>query len=378
MIKGIQPLSDLAAHKTGSIKSKSTAQTLKNSSSPQSVLPRSPAAAAPSDKLSSSIVSFARFFSLPLKPSLLADIRRSVFQLPLTSAFQDASADVKNTAGVKNAAAFQNDQIVKALADIKTVNDVKMREADSVLTARALAAAAAESKGIELNPKGLESYAYALDPYSRRQDGERKKHDKEQNQQETELNIKKVSDINIDKENEKTAERDKFMLTAENFKNLFLEDARQNPAAEILNTLPGKNGQRWIVLPFDFSEGEREYRVSMRILLSNDKMSDNAACMALDIFSYNRETEDEKSRFLFLFESANDKPARISVYLPKDFLSSQNKNKIPENDLSKYKKELSQSFNIPPERINIKFYDEPFPFESGFGNDSIISVNEEA
>ncbi len=33
----------------------------------------------PADKISSSIISFARFFSLPLKPELMAAIRRQVF-----------------------------------------------------------------------------------------------------------------------------------------------------------------------------------------------------------------------------------------------------------------------------------------------------------
>ena len=386
MIKGIKPLSDFSAQKTNEVKSKPSAQSSADSAPAKTVLTRASSAAVhglPLNKLSSSIVSFARFFSLPLKPSLLAEIRRSAFQLTFTSAFQDTSADVKNTAGVKNAAAFQNDQSAKLLADAKTINDTKTRDADNILTARALAAAAAESKGTELNPKGLESYAYVIDPYSRRQDEERKKRDQEKNWQELELNGKKSKKSGANDsihENKKIFESDKsgFSLTSENLKNLFLEGAQQNPAAEILNTLPGKNGQRWIVLPFDFSQGEREYRVSMRILLNNEKMSDNAVCMALDIFSYNRETEDNESRFLFLFESANDKPVRISVYLPQDFLSPQNKNKISENDLSKYKQELSQSFNIPPELIKIKFYDEPFPFESGFNSDSIISVNEEA
>ncbi|MCL2276956.1 MAG: hypothetical protein FWC21_03570 [Treponema sp.] len=369
MIKGIQPLSDLPARKTDTIKQKSSVQAPEGSAQLKNILRHSPAAASlPQNKLSSAIFSFARFFSLPLKPSLLADIRRSALQLPPASVFNEAASSVKT-------AAIQNDQTAKSSADIKTAGETKTRDTSSELTARALAAAAAESKGTELSQKGLESYAYVIDPPSRRQDGERKKRGQEHNQQELELN-KKKSEKNrgggSDPENDEIKN-----LFAERLKKLFLENAERPAVSDTLNALPGKNGQRWIVLPFDFAEGEREYRVSMRILLKN-KMSDNAACMALDIFSFIQSAENNDSRILFLFDSADNKPSKLSVYFSRSSSAHQKIKTISENELLKYKHELSQSFNIPPEHVYIHLSDELFPFEGGFGGDSYISINEEA
>jgi len=294
-----------------------------------SVIPAVPKSAAslaaatglPSDKLSASIVSFARFFSLPLKPQLLADIRRQALAPQMTAqTTQAASAN----------ASAANPAVSGEL--------VKTREGIS------LAAAAAESKGTELTAKGLESYAEAVDPDLQRRrkndDEQRRRRDKDQNEQ-----------TNV--------------ITAGGVKKTALEQTEQNPVLDILNRLQGKNGGRWIVLPFDFCEGDREYFVSMRILLDNIQkefhtetrrmLSQSCSFLTLDVLM---KKDNEEDRRLFIFESANEKTVGVSVCVWQE---------LPSKDQHQLKKEISEVFNISPERVNFRTSEEAFPFEAEFG-----------
>jgi len=303
----------------------------------QEKIPRALAATGlPSDKLSASITAFARFFSLPLKPQLLADIRRQAL-MPQTQANttqQAASAQPSsaNPSAPGDPAAAQ-----------KSFTDVKTREALS------LAAAAAESKGIELQQKGLESYASAftetVDPDRRQHDGDeqRRRRDKDQNEQEN-------------------------TITADSLKKMALHNLEKDPLLDILNKLPGKNGRRWIVIPFDFRDGNREYFVSMRILTEEIHTEaqrhggfnyNNVIFMALDVTSelIEHRSESKKERNLFVFESANEKITGISVYF---------QSKLSLKEQSKIKNELSQLLEIQSERVFIKTSEEAFPFEAEF------------
>jgi hypothetical protein len=230
------------------------------------------AAGLPADKLSASIISFARFFSLPLKPDLMASIRRQSL-LPETSA--------------------------------------PGRETLS------LAAAAAESKGVELRPKGIEWFAEAIDPDWRRHDGEDherrdRRHKKHEQEKETVL--------------------------------------------AILNKLPGKNGQHWMVFPFDYGESGREFKVSLRILLEGDRQPpNNVACMALDIAETGR-------RWLFVMN-----PAKLSVYLQPE---------LPPKAIESFIGELAHAMEMPREHMCIKKWTESFPCEAGGGEQILRSVNE--
>jgi len=300
----------------------------------------------PPDKLSSAIISFARFFSLPLKPQLLADLRRYAF--------------MPNTANQSSAANALTEKTLPANVNaMKDANDALSSE--KTRQAFSLSAAAAESKGVELSPKGLESYAEAVDPDSRRQDenNQRRRKNREQNEQE-EKTIKTES-VKKQKQGESSANQ---FFTADSIKKMSLEYAEQNPILEILNRLPCKNGQRWIVLPFNFEEGEKNYSVSMRVLLDDNKSLNHAVCMALDILESAESTPDK--RWLFVMDSVNDKPMRVSVYL-QDELSQKNN--------SMFKSELSKLFNIPLEHINIKNTTEPFPYEASFA-DNFTSIDE--
>jgi len=279
----------------------------------------------PSDKLSASIISFARFFSLPFKPELLKHIRQQAFT-------NTPDAELPNTTPVaKNNAPEEG-----------IVN--KNREALS------LAASAAEGKGVELQPKGLETYAQAIDPELRKkqdggQHGQRKKNDD-------------------DNDSGKVSSQKAAVINAGNLEKMALEGMEKNPLLAILNGLPEKDGKRWIVLPFDFSDNGREFKVSLRILLETGKTVNRAACMALDIAIRNIiKNGGTERRRLFVLEPAN----RLSVYLQPEISPALQAGLVSE---------LSALLEIAPDHIFIKILTESFPFEAGCGDDLLGSIDE--
>jgi hypothetical protein len=283
----------------------------------------------PMDKLSASIVAFARFFSLPLKPELMAAMRRQTLATPSTAATQPETALQAATEKSDTGAAAKN------------------REALS------LAAAAAESKGVELHPKALEGFAEAVDPdWQKRQEpggrNQRGRQDK-RHQREEENAPPKTGPAKI------------AAITAAGLRERALESAEKDPLLAVLNRLPGKNGGRWIVLPFNFDEGGREFNVSMRILLETDKALNRATCVALDIV-------ESEQHWLFVLESASGLPSnRLTVYLQPE---------LPPKAHSSFVRELSGLMEIKPKRILIKTWTESFPYESGCTDDLLRPVNE--
>jgi len=281
------------------------------------------AAGLPADKLSASIISFARFFSLPLKPEVLKHIRQQAFSM---------------TPNAGSSEPIPEDGAPEARTVLKT------REALSI------AASAAESKGVELQPKGLEAYAKAMDPESRQDDehgdrrGRRKKND---------------DDNDFETSSKKTA-----AISAGSLEKAALEAAERNTLLATLNRLPGKDGKRWIVLPFDFCDNGREFKVTLRILLETGKTVNRAACMELDIairgITGNGGTEKHR---LFVFEPAN----RLSVYLRPEIEPAQE---------AAFIRGLSALLEISPDRIFIKTKTESFPFEADCGEDLLGSIDE--
>jgi hypothetical protein len=321
---------------------KQTVKTAKSSASTLAAGNRSAVSLAavvglPGDKLSNSIISFARFFSLPLKPNMLAAIRRQAL-MPINN--KPIITSSPNQAG---AAANIN-------TDLSAV--FKTREALS------LAAAAAESKGVELQSKGLESYAEAVDP---------------------ELHKKKETDDQRGRKNRFQNDNDEKQLkkagsiTAAEIKNMANESVSNDPLLEILNRLSGKNGQRWIVMPFCFTEDEVEYKVSMRILLEDEC---RAVRMAIQIEqgTINNEQMTNEGGWVFVFDYVNDKAIRVTVCLKKT--RTQFSVHDPKESFFKFKNELSKSLQIPVKNISVKYSDESFPLETSWGDESITWVNE--
>ncbi|WP_461256318.1 hypothetical protein [Treponema sp. R80B11-R83G3] len=395
--------SELSAKKT------ETGKTQHESPKPQSVLsaksfgtvasntPRSAAALSvalglPQDKLSSAIISFARFFSLPLKPQLLANLRRYALMPSAAKAALSEPAVIKAAATkVASQTANQSSAAANAAAaKMLPANALVAGDANASFTAEktrqaaSLSAAAAESKGTELSPEGLESYTEAVDPESRRQDSDgqqsgfrRRRRNREQDENAEKNSLKSEAVKKSQYEDSSSTQ----LFTADSLKKMSLEYAEQNPLLEILNKLPCKNGQRWVVLPFDFIEDDKKFNVSMRLLLDDDNSLNRAVCMTLDILeSVNIESALEhdgkqehlsgeatsERRWLFVMESVNEKPLRVSVYL---------QGELSQKSHSKFKSELSNLFNMPVEHINIINRTEPFPYEASFA-ENFSSIDE--
>ncbi|MDR1596182.1 MAG: hypothetical protein LBR99_00620, partial [Treponema sp.] len=74
----------------------------------------------------------------------------------------------------------------------------------------------------------------------------------------------------------------------------------RNPLLGILNKFPGKDGRRWIVLPFSFNSGGVDFKVSLRILLADtNTIPWKTECLALDVTT-------EYHRWSFTLEDARE------------------------------------------------------------------------
>jgi hypothetical protein len=286
----------------------------------------------PADKLSASIILFARFFSLPMKPEVLTAIRRQAF-MP------------------QNAAAAQTETI-KSITQSELLKQGTTGDADSsALTAKnrlifSLAAAAAESKGVELEAKGLELYANAIDPdMERRRDSS--SHDRRRE--------KKQDEQNNEGENLKSGS-----INGNTLKKIALESAEKNSLLYLLNRLPGNDGQRWIVLPFDINENGRDYRVSLRIL---PEMLNRVSLMTMDIV----EIGNSEKRSTFTLEAVDGSITMLNIYMQPELSA-------------KAKRQLERSFsgllNIPVERVSFRKSNDSFPQESGSEDKLFCPVDE--
>ena len=274
----------------------------------------------PADRLSAAIVSFARYFSLPLKPELLAALRRQAF----------APAAAQTTPVVPG----ETGRVWEASLP---------KEAPLMKEAYALAAAAAEGKGVELTPRGLEAYALAIDPDRQEQRGEghnRKRH-KERDDKAQDAAAKKT-------------------ISARELRDMAIESAEKDPLLSLLNRLPGKNNRRWLVFPFHFSD--REFRVTLRILLEGESQRENQA-LSVDI----AESGEHERRWLFAAEAEGGSVRRLTVFFQP---------RLPARSCARFARELSGFTGIPTGHISVQEFSEPFPCESGRGNDLLRSINE--
>ena len=277
------------------------------------------AAVLPGDKFSASIISFARFFSLPLKPALLAAIRHQV--------------------------------LLSTPAENRTENTSYAEITAKIRETLSFAAAAAASKGTELNPKGLETYAAAIDPdwqekqeiCEKRGGGRKQERQKKHGEQEKII---------------KTGGR-KNQISIREFKESIIQSAENSPLLAILNRLPEKYGKRWMVFPFDFSENGKEFKVSLQILADTDNTA--ADCMVLDI------AENTTGNMQFVLNASGGVINKLTAYIQSE---------IPLDNIQKYIQKLALLINIPENRVIIKNYSESFPYERSCNSELIRQVDE--
>ena len=303
------------------------------------------AAGLPADKHSASILSFARFFSLPIKPDLMADIRRQgLFAKPaaaIPAAAQASQAALQSMHAAQTSPASQ-----ASMQAAQTAHVVLSKEA------LLLAAAAAEVKGVHFEPQALEAYALTIEP-----DSLKKRYTEHNDHGKRDKNQKQSDD-------EKTEKTASVAAGAPGIKETAMETEKYHIMLSILNNLRGKNGQRWIVLPFDISDNGRDFRVSLRIMLEKDS---RVSHFALDI----AEASDTEKRWIFVLDEEYKTIPSITVYLRPEYSAK---------EIKTLKRNLSIFMDIPQERIkliNSPIENESILTESLSGGD-FQAIDEEA
>jgi hypothetical protein len=213
--------------------------------------------ALPQDKLSSSLLSFIKFFSLPLDTKLIYRLRQEA--LSLKSGSEDA------------------------------------------LRSGAFAAAAAAGKGLVLSTEALTKYAAAIAGDERNSGDAEGAWDGGATDQDdgaaTGGNGNTQGGTREDRGNNNDAGR-----------RLVERIEGRNPLLGILNKLPGKDGRRWIVLPFSFNSGGVDFRVSLRILLADtNTIPWKVEYLALDVTT-------EYRRWSFTLEDALETSPEVLVF----------------------------------------------------------------
>jgi hypothetical protein len=212
-----------------------------------------------------------------------------------------------------------------------------------------LAVTAAADKGVKLSAAALKKYAQALSL-----DHEGENVPKDENKPET--NSRDVNSLVKD--------------TAK-LKDFILQTADQNPLLRLLNRLPGRNGQRWLALPFQFTGQGVEYRACLKILLDGTSTTarGQTSLMALEIakiYTDNSPQSGLLQRQLFIMDSRNGRNPRLRIY------------RSDTGDEKSFVSELSKRLEIPSERITVQNYVNIFPLEADNLNGELFSVNEEA
>jgi hypothetical protein len=217
------------------------------------------------DTLSSSLLSFIHFFSLPLDPKLIQKLRQEVLSLNISQ----KDPEQRSTGGKSSADRIQ---------------------------AGALAAAAAAGKGITLSTEALEKYAAAI--AGDEQDGDDTGHDggsadsgagsaqgdSDGGQSETGHYGKEHAGQQDGGGQTNGKRHPKDALSPEQIRDMVEKIEGQSPLLNILNKIPGKDGRRWINLPFSFISGDIDFKVSLRILLADtNTIPWKAEYLALDV-----------------------------------------------------------------------------------------------
>jgi hypothetical protein len=185
----------------------------------------------PPDGFSAAIVSFAKFFSLPLNPALLSGVRRQGFS------------------GGNSDPAFRE--------------------------ARALACLAALDKGVELSGESLDRYARLISGSSSPEPAEPGRDAGEDrgeaggsgNFQAGTGSGQGSAGGSSGGSGQGGGNRGRNQSGSQDLRKLAREAEAKEPLLDFLNRIPGRNGKRWLVIPIPLEDGEARL-VTLRLLLS--------------------------------------------------------------------------------------------------------------
>jgi hypothetical protein len=228
----------------------------------------------PRDGLSDSLLSLAKFFSLPLDPKLILRLRQQVLalrppaQTPPEGAREGGPADPPLAGPIGSAA---------------------------------LAAAAAASKGVVLSPEALAGYAAALAGEDREapEDGGGGGAGGDDRRPPEQPEGDAAAGLSASPKGGEIGEAG--ALWAERIEG-------RHPLLGVLNRLPGRDGRRWISLPFSFESGGVACRGSLRIALADtNRIPWKAERLALDV-------KTDRRRWSFMLENGDGQGFARAVF----------------------------------------------------------------
>ena len=220
----------------------------------------------PVDTLSVTLLALSRFFSLPPSQALIAALRKEV----LTS----------NTSSPQTPAE------------------------KAALEAKAFAAAAAWDKGVFLSPEALERYARFLNSPLLAEDPESRTEESPENQKET---GGKDAFARGGGGKGKSPDREE-LPTSDELRAIAEEESKEEGFLDLLNSLPGKNGQYWVVFPLKITVEGTELRIFIRILKGEPFLTGENEHLIVDIAGSKRQYR------CFLKKTSGNLRADIRVY----------------------------------------------------------------
>ena len=188
----------------------------------------------PKDALSAALLVFTRFFSLSADKALIGSLRREILELLKTSSPGTA-------------------------------------EEKAALEAKAMAAVVAADKGVLLFPAALERYARFLMPVSlmtqfmaKAPEGKEAPSPKAAaSSQDKGVRVEKSSGVSRGEAGDDGVEE---MPDADELKAIAEAQMGEDGFLDLLNYLPGRNGQYWLVFPFSVNVKGVELKVLLRVL----------------------------------------------------------------------------------------------------------------
>jgi hypothetical protein len=290
----------------------------------------------PNDSLSERIVSFSRYFSLPLEhaPSL----RREVLAQKNRKSSLDAAA-------LGAAAAFDKGITLESLAEYAAAIDPEERrepEQGNQEQRQREPGSGQQGRGSEQREPGSEQ----REPGSeQREPGSEQREpgseQREPEQQETQQQGAGRIPNGTGNERNGSANGEP---TAEDLKRQVSAVLGKGPVPDFINRIPGKNGRRWIVVPFSFSGDGFDLRSSFRISLPDPEGKDaGTGSFAADIAVF-REKKLSRRWFLLLEGTCagefKAKRAEFSVT-------------PPVSDSKILLRELAKLFDLPRDKITL-------------------------
>jgi len=312
----------------------------------------------PPDSLSRAVISFARFFSLPLEPKLLSALRREA--LSSRAAGREAAALGAAAAADKGITLSE-----RALAEYAAAIEGKSFAQEDAATVPASAEKPQNTGQRESPPEdrqqsndtaerepGQKPGSQETGNNSRNSGGSREKHQPDLQGKNSQLNG------NIQDDGTELQRRVTKIL-------------ENNPFLDLINRIPGKNGQ-WIVVPFSFCEDGLDFSVTLRILLNNDPCKTLVSGRLSADIKVSRSGREQKRWLVTLErpEKNTEAGAELCVFSGSGRFSAAEKKQV--------RLELAAALDVPFDKVSIREADlSDEPVFTGLRESALRSVDED-